>query len=83
MEPEVGDASPPTRFAVGLKVDDAFVVQKVTSVTDSDGHMINDAIACGDIIVQVDGAQPASKEALLWGERERRGAQRAKRKRAT
>ena len=70
MEPEAGVAAPPTRFAVGLKVDDAFVVQKVTSVTDSDGHMINDAIACGDIIVQVDGAQPASKEALLWGERD-------------
>ena len=31
MEPEAGDAAPPTRFAVGLKVDDAFVVQKVTA----------------------------------------------------
>ena len=69
-EADMGDAAPPARFAVGLKVDDAFVVQKITSVTDSDGHIITNAIACGDRIVQVDGAQPVSHEALLFGERD-------------
>ena len=59
-------------FAVGFQLaeEPPFFVQKVTSVTDGKGNLINGTIQPGDIILEVERAPPKSAQQIIFGEKE-------------
>ena len=59
-------------FAVGFQLaeEPPFFVQKVTSVTDGKGNLINGTIQPGDIILEVERAPPQSAQQIIFGEKD-------------